>query len=73
MPCISLCSDFDDKRNGVGKVIECNEIYLDDNGQIMVCGDSVMIGYTSKKENPFIIINNKKYLKTNDVGKRREE
>ena len=23
----------------------------------------------SKKENPFIIINNKKYLKTNDVGK----
>ena len=69
VPCISLCSDFDDKRNGVGKVIECNEIYLDDNGQIMVCGDSVMIGYTSKKENPFIIINNKKYLKTNDVGK----
>lgn len=68
-PCVSLCSDFDDKCKGVGKVIECNEIYLDDNGQIMVCGDSVMIGYTSKKENPFIIINNKKYLKTNDVGK----
>ncbi len=68
-PCVSLCSDFDDKRNGVGKVIDCNEIYLDNNGQILVCGDSVMLGYTSEKENPFITINNKKYLKTKDVGK----
>lgn len=68
VPCVSLCSDFDKNCNGVGKVIECNEIYLDENGQIFVCGDSVMIGYLLKKENPFIILDNKKYFKTNDIG-----
>lgn len=67
-PCISLCSDYEKENKGVGKVLDCNKILLDELGQIFVSGKSVMLGYFNQKESPFVNINNQLFLKTNDVG-----
>lgn len=68
-PCIATGGEYENNNQGVGKLLDCNTVFIDKDGQILVHGKNVMLGYVGNIEQPFVTIDNKKYLKTNDIGK----
>lgn len=63
---------LDSKLGSVGKPLENIEVYLDDNGQLIVSGDNVMSGYWNetkkdiKGDTYFDFVNGKRVLYTGD-------
>lgn len=68
-PCIAAGGEYEENNDGLGKVLDCNSVIIDKNGQILVHGKNVMLGYIGNIKQPFVTINHRKYLKTNDIGK----
>lgn len=67
------------KAKGVGQVLDNLDVVIIDpesteilnigqTGEICVSGPSVFLGYLKSKENPFITLQGKKYLRTGDMG-----
>lgn len=65
-PCISMNSEFSSKIGSVGKILPCCEVSIID-GEIVVRGDIVMLGYWNDKISTNNVIRNG-WLYTGDLG-----
>jgi long-chain acyl-CoA synthetase len=72
-PMISLNYINNNNIGSVGKVLDCNEVYINEQNEIMVSGDNVFNGYYNQNnqnnQDIFEYINNKKYYRTGDSGR----
>jgi long-chain acyl-CoA synthetase len=66
-PMISVNSINNNKLGSVGKILDCNDIIINENNEILVRGNNVFNGYyKNKEETDKVFINN--YFNTGDTG-----
>lgn len=83
-PVISMQNPTKENKGGVGEPIPCvglkivhpeshEELLGGDEGLILVSGPSIFNEYLNSDNDPFLIINNKKWYNTGDIGKMNDE
>ena len=66
-PCISVNRDNYYKTGSAGIPLNCNKVRIAEDGEILICGDNVMIGYYNDLERTNQVIVNGEY-QTGDLG-----
>lgn len=66
-PCVSINRDFDYKDGSCGLILDNNEVRTASDGEILVKGDGVMLGYLNHKDLTAKAIKNG-WLYTGDIG-----
>jgi len=66
-PCVSVNRDDYYKPGSAGILLNCNEVRIAEDGEIVICGDNVMIGYYDDLERTNQVIMNGEYH-TGDLG-----
>lgn len=71
-PCISINRVDNDKWGSVGKILSCNIVKInnstfDEEGEILVKGDNIMLGYYNEQEVTKSVLS-EGYYKTGDIG-----